>query len=49
MIDSLRRLRVLRDAGVHIVYGHAPEFWASVPQAPCDMRRRNQFIFPSRG
>lgn len=38
MLDSLRGLRVLRDAGVHIVYGHDPEYWASVAQAPCDMR-----------
>jgi glyoxylase-like metal-dependent hydrolase (beta-lactamase superfamily II) len=34
MRASLRRLRALRDAGAQIVYGHDPEFWATVPQAP---------------
>ncbi|MBI4518445.1 MAG: N-acyl homoserine lactonase family protein [Deltaproteobacteria bacterium] len=34
MLDSLRRLRALRDRGARIFYGHDPEFWASVPQAP---------------
>lgn len=34
MLRSLGRLRALRDAGARIFYGHDPEFWASVPQAP---------------
>lgn len=34
MLESLRRLRALRDAGARIFYGHDPEFWATVPQAP---------------
>src|SRR5262249_6200593 len=34
MLASLRRLRALRDAGARIVYGHDPDDWASVPQAP---------------
>lgn len=31
MLDSLRRLRALRDAGARIVYGHDPEAWQAVP------------------
>jgi len=34
MLDSLRRLRALRDAGARIFYGHDPEFWTTVPRAP---------------
>jgi len=34
MLTSLRVLRRLRDAGARIFYGHDPEFWSSVPQAP---------------
>ncbi|MBI3784205.1 MAG: N-acyl homoserine lactonase family protein [Deltaproteobacteria bacterium] len=34
MLESLRRLRALRDAGAHIFYGHDPEFWKSIAQAP---------------
>ena len=34
MRASLLRLRALRDAGARIFYGHDPEFWASLPQAP---------------
>lgn len=34
MLEALQRLRRLRDAGAQIVYGHDPEFWATVPQAP---------------
>jgi N-acyl homoserine lactone hydrolase len=34
MLASLRRLRTLRDAGARIVYGHDPDDWATVPQAP---------------
>jgi glyoxylase-like metal-dependent hydrolase (beta-lactamase superfamily II) len=34
MLDSLQRLRRLQAAGAEIFYGHDPEFWATVPQAP---------------
>ena len=34
MLDSLLRLRALRAAGARIFYGHDPEFWATMPQAP---------------
>jgi glyoxylase-like metal-dependent hydrolase (beta-lactamase superfamily II) len=34
MLASLHRLRALRDDGARIFYGHDPEFWATVPQAP---------------
>ncbi len=34
MLASLRRLRGLRDAGAQLCFGHDPEFWADVPQAP---------------
>jgi len=34
MLSALRHLRTLRDAGARIFYGHDPEFWATVPQAP---------------
>lgn len=34
MLDVLHRLRALRAAGVEIVYGHDPEHWATIPQAP---------------
>jgi N-acyl homoserine lactone hydrolase len=34
MLAALRRLRALRDAGARLFYGHDPDFWATVPQAP---------------
>ena len=34
MRDSLERLRVLQARGARIFYGHDPDFWESVPQAP---------------
>ncbi len=34
MRRSLERLRRLRAAGARIFFGHDPEFWATVPQAP---------------
>jgi glyoxylase-like metal-dependent hydrolase (beta-lactamase superfamily II) len=34
MLESLHRLRRLRDAGARIFYGHDPEFWQDMPQAP---------------
>ena len=33
-VESVRRLRALRDAGASLLYGHDPEQWARVPQAP---------------
>jgi glyoxylase-like metal-dependent hydrolase (beta-lactamase superfamily II) len=34
MLASLRRLRALEDAGARLFFGHDPEQWKSVPQAP---------------
>lgn len=34
MLASLHALRRLRDAGARIIFGHDPELWATVPQAP---------------
>jgi N-acyl homoserine lactone hydrolase len=34
MLASLRRLRAMREGGDRVVYGHDPEFWKTVPQAP---------------
>jgi glyoxylase-like metal-dependent hydrolase (beta-lactamase superfamily II) len=34
MLNSLLLLRKLERAGARIFYGHDPEFWAQVPQAP---------------
>jgi N-acyl homoserine lactone hydrolase len=34
MRRSLLRLRALRDAGARIIYGHDPEAWTTIPQAP---------------
>ncbi len=34
MLTSLRRLRALAAVGARIVYGHDPESWATMPQAP---------------
>ena len=36
MLESLLRLRALRDAGARIVYGHDPECWTTMPQAPAE-------------
>jgi N-acyl homoserine lactone hydrolase len=33
-VESVRRLRALRDAGAWMLYGHDPGQWATVPQAP---------------
>jgi N-acyl homoserine lactone hydrolase len=33
-LESLRRLRALRDAGARMLYGHDSDQWATVPQAP---------------
>jgi glyoxylase-like metal-dependent hydrolase (beta-lactamase superfamily II) len=34
MLASLQRLRALAAVGARIVYGHDPESWATMPQAP---------------
>ena len=34
MLDSLLLLRKLRRNGARIFFGHDPEFWRSIPQAP---------------
>jgi glyoxylase-like metal-dependent hydrolase (beta-lactamase superfamily II) len=34
MLASLHRLRALAAVGARIVYGHDPEAWATMPQAP---------------
>jgi len=38
MIESLLTLRRLRAAGARIFYGHDPEFWRDIPQAPLPLR-----------
>jgi glyoxylase-like metal-dependent hydrolase (beta-lactamase superfamily II) len=38
MRESLRRLGELRARGARIFYGHDPEFWRTVPQAPAEVR-----------
>jgi len=37
MLASLQRLRALRAAGARLFYGHDPDFWATVPQAPLEI------------
>jgi len=37
MIQSLFTLRRLKDAGARIFYGHDPDFWNEVPQAPLEI------------
>ena len=34
LVQSLGRIRDLQAQGVTIVFGHDPQFWDSVPQAP---------------
>ncbi len=34
MLESIRRLRALRDAGALVITGHDPEMWRTIPQAP---------------
>jgi hypothetical protein len=34
MLASLDRLEALERSGAHIFFGHDPEFWRTVPQAP---------------
>ena len=36
-LESLKVLRRLQSAGARIIYGHDPEFWQSVPQAPAEI------------
>ncbi len=37
MLESLGRIRTLQKAGARIFYGHDPQFWQSVPQAPAEI------------
>jgi glyoxylase-like metal-dependent hydrolase (beta-lactamase superfamily II) len=37
MRASLERLRRLRDAGARLVFGHDPDDWARIPQAPAEL------------
>jgi hypothetical protein len=34
MLAGFRRFRDLQVSGARIMYGHDPEFWKTVPQAP---------------
>ena len=34
MLASLDRLEALERSGARIFFGHDPEFWETVPQAP---------------
>jgi len=38
MLESLHRLRAMRDAGAMIITGHDPELWKTIPQAPNRLR-----------
>jgi glyoxylase-like metal-dependent hydrolase (beta-lactamase superfamily II) len=38
MLASLRSLRALRERGERIVYGHDPELWSGIAQAPRQLR-----------
>jgi N-acyl homoserine lactone hydrolase len=33
-VESVRRLRAMRDAGARMLYGHDPDQWTTLPQAP---------------
>ena len=37
MRRSLQKLKELQQRGARIFYGHDPEFWAGVPQAPAQV------------
>jgi hypothetical protein len=37
MLASLDRLEALEWSGARIFFGHDPEFWRSVPQAPASI------------
>lgn len=37
MLESLGRVRALQAAGTRIFYGHDPDFWETVPQAPAEI------------
>jgi hypothetical protein len=38
VLAALDRLEALENGGVRIFFGHDPEFWRSVPQAPAAIR-----------
>lgn len=33
-LQVFRRFREMQSAGARIMFGHDPEFWSTVPQAP---------------
>jgi N-acyl homoserine lactone hydrolase len=37
MVASLDRLEALERSGARIFFGHDPDFWRSVPQAPASI------------
>jgi glyoxylase-like metal-dependent hydrolase (beta-lactamase superfamily II) len=37
MLASLDRLAALEAAGIRIFFGHDPDFWPTVPQAPAPL------------
>jgi N-acyl homoserine lactone hydrolase len=37
MLESLKRLRAMRAAGMMIITGHDPELWQTIPQAPAQL------------
>ncbi|MEE8172289.1 MAG: N-acyl homoserine lactonase family protein [Alphaproteobacteria bacterium] len=37
MLESLKTLRRLQTSGARIFYGHDPDFWQAVPQAPLEL------------
>ena len=38
MRETLERFQQLQAAGTRIFFGHDPEFWSSLPQAPAEIR-----------
>ena len=38
MVESLDRLQALEASGSRIIFGHDPDFWKTVPQAPAEIR-----------
>ena len=38
MLAALEDLRALARCGARIFYGHDPDFWRTVPQAPAEIR-----------
>ena len=38
MREPLQRFQRLQATGTRIFFGHDPEFWSSLPQAPAEIR-----------